>query len=87
MNVSRVFAALRPHYQIVQSITWNIESNLPDYFLRFMNLLSLFNFDFLSPDCLMLSPSNSVYIWTCVPVILSGLNFFVYKVLLNFSCV
>ena len=68
-------------YQIVQSITWNIEIALPKPFSTMENFLSLFSFDFLSPDCLTggSSHSKSVYIWTALPVVLTVLNWVLYK--------
>ena len=64
----------------MQSITWNIDIHLPQPFSRMANLMSLFSFDFLSPDCVSGPVSGSanhyksVYIWSFGPVVLSLLN-------------
>jgi len=68
--------------QIVQSISWNINVELPQPFMGFSQFLGFFSFDFISPDCLFYHNNEflSVYIWSLAPIVFSLLNLAVFRI-------
>jgi len=68
--------------QIVQSITWNINVELPQPFKGFSEFLGIFSFDFISPDCLLYNNNAflSVYIWSLAPLIFSLINLAIFSI-------
>jgi hypothetical protein len=59
------------NYQIIQSVTWNLELQFPYPFSGLLSVLSFFSFDFLSTACLFPGESDlltQVYLWTTLPL-------------------
>ena len=65
-------------YQIVQSVTWNIDVELPIIFTRLLSVFSFFSFDFLSIECVQRESNQftKVLWWALGPIVLSFLNLF-----------
>jgi len=59
---SGTFRIVWSTYQIVQSISWNIEVKLPEPFATFQNMLSLVSFDFLSPGDFRINFMKNSYV-------------------------
>jgi len=69
-------------YQIIGSVSVTLNVEWPPVFQDFLQELSIFSFDFMSPDCIDDSQSfyRTVIIWTIAPIIVSfmiGLSFVV----------
>lgn len=63
-------------YQIVQSISWSMGIKFPSVMSGFLGTLSVFSFDFLSPQCFSSTSSyfTVTYLWSIVPIVLIILN-------------
>lgn len=61
------------NYQIVQSVTWNIDVSFPSPFQDFLSMLSFFSFDFVSLDCFFDSTSHlvGVLLWAFAPIVVA----------------
>lgn len=62
-------------YQIVGSVAVSLSVEWPPMFQDFLDMLSIFSLDFISPNCVADNPSfyRMVIVWTITPVIISGL--------------
>ena len=66
----------------MQSVTWNLDVVYPYPFSSLLSLLSVFSFEFLSSACMFESSSllSEVYLWSAIPVTLSGCFLFFYRI-------
>lgn len=70
------------NYQIIQSISWNLDIVFPYPFSDLLEFFSLFSFDFISFDCMFTSSAEyySVVVWSTIPIGFAIINYVVYRI-------
>jgi hypothetical protein len=74
-------------FQIVSTLSWNLNITFPEPMSSFLSLLSFFSFDFVSLDCVSGESNffNRVYVVSFTPIFLAALNGAVYLIRIGFT--
>ena len=68
MLICCAFFTCRSTYQIIESVSWNLNADLPSLYSKLVNCLSVLSFDFISLECFNVSHLENTLLWSIIPL-------------------